>query len=112
MGVIYSRATLVIAASRAKSVYDGFVADVSVRPEEAIMLPARFSDTCEGEIGLLKLPHESSRQEPLNRRGWAYQEISLVSRALIYTEGGIIWQCNNTFNRLAFDGIELGSHSE
>jgi len=30
MGLIYNRATLVIAASRAKSVYDGFLADIEV----------------------------------------------------------------------------------
>jgi hypothetical protein len=110
MALIYNRATLVIAASRAKSVYDGFLADIEVHPEGAIMLPARFSKTCEGEIGILKVPMESSGREPLNQRGWTYQEISLASRALIYTEGGIIWQCNTIFDRLAFDGIQMGSH--
>jgi hypothetical protein len=110
MGLIYNRAALVIAASRAKSVYDGFLADIGVHPQEAIMLPARFSTTCEGEIGILEVPRESSGQEPLNQRGWTYQEISLASRALIYTDGGIIWQCNAIFDRLAFDGIQMGSH--
>ena len=110
MALIYNRATLVIAASRAKSVYNGFLADIIVHPEGTTMLPARFSKTCEGEIGILKVPQESSSQEPLNRRGWTYQEISLASRALIYTEGGIIWQCNDIFDRLAFDGIQIGSH--
>jgi hypothetical protein len=72
MGLIYNRAALVIAASRAKSVYDGFLADIGVHPQEAIMLPARFSTTCEGEIGILEVPRESSGQEPLNQRGWTY----------------------------------------
>jgi hypothetical protein len=110
MGLIYNRAALVIAASRAESAYDGFLADIEVHPQEAIMLPAQFSTTCKGEIGILEIPGESSGQEPLNQRGWTYQEISLASRALIYTDGGIIWQCNAIFDRLAFDGIQMGSH--
>jgi hypothetical protein len=110
MGMIYSRATLVIAASRAKSVYDGFLAEIVDYSQEAIMLPARFSPTCEGEIGILEVPMECSGREPLNQRGWTYQEISLASRALIYTDGGIIWQCNAFFDRWAFDGMQMGSH--
>lgn len=110
MGLIYSRAAVVIAASRAKSVNDGFLADARLHLQEAIMLPIRFSNACEGEIGILEVPNEISGQEPLNQRGWAYQEISLASRALIYTDGGIIWQCNAIFDRLAFDGIPMGSH--
>lgn len=110
MGLIYNRADLVICASRAKSVYDGFLADTAAHLEEAITLPARFLSTCKGELGIIQIPRESSSAEPLNQRGWAYQEISLASRAIMYTEGGIIWQCNATFNRLAFDGMQMESH--
>ena len=43
MALIYNRATLVVSASRAQSVYDGFLVDIKGYPAEAIMLPARFS---------------------------------------------------------------------
>lgn len=110
MALIYNRATLVVSASRAESVYDGFLADIKVYPAEAIMLPARFSTTCEGEIGIIKVSTENSGLEPINKRGWTYQEISLASRALIYTNQGIIWQCNAVWDRLVYDGIQMNSH--
>lgn len=110
MALIYNRATLVVSASRAESVYDGFLDDIKVNPAGAIMLPARFSTTCEGELGIIKVSKENSGLEPINKRGWTYQEISLASRALIYTNQGIIWQCNAVWNRLVYDGIQMNSH--
>ncbi|KAH8807415.1 heterokaryon incompatibility protein-domain-containing protein [Xylogone sp. PMI_703] len=110
MANIYNRATVVIAASRAKTVHDGFLADIGDYFSRPIMLPARCSATCEGYLGIIPVPTERSEDEPLNQRGWACQEISLARRALIYTEGGVIWQCNALFDRLAFDGIQIGSH--
>jgi hypothetical protein len=66
MALIYNRATLIVSASRAKSVYDGFLDDIKVNPAEAVMLPARFSTTCEGEIGIIKVSNENSGLEPIN----------------------------------------------
>ena len=39
-----------------------------------------------------------------------FQEISLASRALIYKNQGIIWQCNAVWDRLVYDDIQMNSH--
>jgi hypothetical protein len=110
MRMTFNRATLVIAASRARDANAGFLEDVSIPSDGVVMLPAQFSETLKGEIGILRVPLESSGHEPLNQRGWAYQEISLSRRALIYTDQGMIWQCTAVFDRLAYDGMRIRSH--
>lgn len=47
MDLIYNRVTLVVVASRAATVYDEFLTEMQLNPEEAIMFPARFSAACE-----------------------------------------------------------------
>jgi hypothetical protein len=71
MRLMYSRATLVIAPSRAKEVNEGFLSEVQVQTDATIILPAQFSDTCRGQVGFFHVPKGSSGHEPLNQRGWA-----------------------------------------
>ncbi|EPE32262.1 hypothetical protein GLAREA_07395 [Glarea lozoyensis ATCC 20868] len=110
MRMTFNRATLVIAASRARDANAGFLEDANIPSDGVVMLPAKFSETCRGEVGIVKVPLESSGHEPLNQRGWAYQEISLARRALIYTDQGMVWQCSAVFDRLAYDGMRIRSH--
>jgi hypothetical protein len=110
MGLIYGRAAIVIAASRAEKVCDGFLADSKINTTDIIVLPAWLSATCNGPLCLLPIPVECSYEEPLNQRAWCCQEICLAQRALIYTDGGIIWQCSTILLRLSFDDVSLEQH--
>jgi Heterokaryon incompatibility protein (HET) len=105
----YSNARVVIAASSAQAVQEGFLEIEPKIGSATFVLPkmgtelGRFidipyydTDATEGMITLEAHPRiYSPSEEPLNSRSWTLQERLLCPRILIFpSTGGMIWQCN------------------
>jgi hypothetical protein len=92
MPLIYSQATVMIAASHAKSVHEGFLTDRM--PHAGFELPYRCRN---GEAGLITLRPGMGRygepRQPLESRGWAFQERLLSPRILDYQSHHTEWVC-------------------
>jgi hypothetical protein len=114
MARIYNSAMITIAASRAKTVNEGFlqVRDVGDPPSLIFELPYQ---TRKGELGSVMLINPrpsgdvSQRSEPLDTRAWAFQEQLLSPRLLDYRSPQLRWVCrlasSNTDTRYV-DGWE------
>jgi len=96
MGPIYKNATLTIAAASSSSVKEGFLGKRTTAPP-VCQLPYRTSS---GEITSVFVRHEpeyddfvKSEDEPLNTRGWAFQEFLLSPRLLVYGSAEVVWRC-------------------
>jgi hypothetical protein len=105
MPLIYSQATVTIAASNAKSVHEGFLRDMSLYPR--FELPYRCRNGEEGSITLLPgIIRFGELREPLESRGWAFQERLLSPRILDYRTYHTEWICQeNKEDRKLTDGI-------
>jgi hypothetical protein len=105
---IYSSAAVAIAASRAASVEDGFLAK---RPRFGEIYPRTFIDMRfrlgDGKVESLPLmnPYPSTPIEPLETRGWAFQERILSPRMLDYGTLTTEWICKSArYLRERLDG--------
>jgi hypothetical protein len=98
MAHIYYAAMITVAASRAKTVNEGFlqVRDAGNPPHLIFELPYQ---TTKGELGSVMLinPHptgdDSLSSEPLDSRAWAFQEQLLSPRLLDYRSCQLRWKC-------------------
>lgn len=82
MGDIYKSATVTIAAGKASKVGDGFLSD---RPRPDICpIPVRLSPNFVGTAYLAKEEILRPLDDPLFRRGWAFQEFILGPRVMLY----------------------------
>jgi hypothetical protein len=104
MPLIYSQATVMIAASHADNVHTGFLTDRGSR--EGFELPYRCRNGEEGSITLLPGVREYEElRQPLESRGWAFQERLLSSRILDYRSHHTEWVCQeNKGDRRLTDG--------
>lgn len=97
MPLVYSQATVTIAASRASGIGEGFLAERPAlgqnSPQLVFELPHRFQG---GEIGSVVLvPKVRESTEPLDRRAWALQERLLSPRILEYGSLQTRWICQH-----------------
>ncbi|KAF4628515.1 hypothetical protein G7Y89_g9639 [Cudoniella acicularis] len=98
MARIYSSAVVTVAASRARTVNEGFlqVRDAGDPPHLMFELPYK---TRTGELGSITLHSPSrhlgivERREPLDVRAWAFQERFLSPRLLDYRSHQLRWLC-------------------
>ncbi|CAO2653535.1 Nn.00g029460.m01.CDS01 [Neocucurbitaria sp. VM-36] len=82
MAKVYSNATITIAATRAAAVWQGFLSErPPIRlPDRHFSLPAQRNSDNMGEITLVPSTHEGV--DPLDLRGWCYQERVLSPRLI------------------------------
>jgi hypothetical protein len=84
MPLVYSQATVTIAASRAKAVDEGFLHDRprirDLFPDPTFEMPIHCSKNKLDSVVLL--PKIRQESEPLDYRGWALQERSLSARII------------------------------
>ncbi|KAG4442691.1 hypothetical protein IFR05_001798 [Cadophora sp. M221] len=109
MPLVYSQATLTIAASRSSSVHEGFVGDrcdVFDLPDmDHIQLPYRCLDgTCETIAVFPRFDEASFFTEPLDERAWALQERFLSSRLLEFGCMQTRWTCQLKEDAISADG--------
>ncbi|KAI3329247.1 heterokaryon incompatibility protein-domain-containing protein [Xylariaceae sp. AK1471] len=81
MPYIYGGAVFTIVASRARSAWDGFLKTRIPTPENvsAFQLPWRCLD---GQIGTVTIVELDTQPEPIDDRGWTFQERFLSTRHL------------------------------
>jgi len=108
MATVHSMAVVTIIAASSTSCHSGF-------------LPTRSSGTTFGEFYVKLLPHISlyavscprrsgfhtfPARDPIDARGWTYQEEYLSSRYLKFTSDDIQWKCSAGAVCLCGEGIE------
>ncbi|KAH7129022.1 heterokaryon incompatibility protein-domain-containing protein, partial [Dactylonectria macrodidyma] len=108
MPFIYGRADVTITASRAGSVGEGFlharIPDAANR--SAFVLPCVCSN---GEVGKLNLVDLATDPEPIESRGWTFQERLLSPRIVEFGSRQTRWTCQE--DRYS-DGITDGWRKE
>ncbi|GAB1214741.1 hypothetical protein ATERTT37_003910 [Aspergillus terreus] len=98
MRSIYSDASLVIIAASAKKVGDGFLQTRTSNVSEANDTPLAFQ-LPGGRIGSLHLSTNGKfsgydpSMEPVNARGWCFQEHMLATRALVFASHTLQYHC-------------------
>ncbi len=97
----YENSLITIAAASAQKCSDGFLGLRSqgvheIRSSSTIRFPC--PDGLIGNITLLDLDLYDPRMEPLNTRGWAYQERALSPRLLTYGSRQLYWLCQSAIN--------------
>ncbi|KAG0651522.1 hypothetical protein D0Z07_1959 [Hyphodiscus hymeniophilus] len=102
MPLIYSQATVTIAASRARNVQEGFLQDRPLMGLETAdtVFELPFQDSSGNyEIGsVILLPPTDEVIEPLDHRGWSMQERFLSRRILEYGTHQTRWTCHEYMN--------------
>lgn len=103
MARVYSNATITIAATRSKAVRDGFLGDrPAVRlPDRHFSLPTQHNGQDMGFVTLIPSTHESV--DPLDSRGWCYQERVLSPRVLDFGSLRTQYTCKSR-NQASSDG--------
>jgi Heterokaryon incompatibility protein (HET) len=95
MGSIYEKARLTIAASAARDSTEGCFR--SRRPTQHIVkVPYYFNaNTMPSSFYLSVISTESQSPDlgPLSKRGWTLQEWHLSRRTVLFTKGGLCWNC-------------------
>ncbi|KAF2100999.1 HET-domain-containing protein, partial [Rhizodiscina lignyota] len=105
---IYHHALVTITASSARSVHKSFLHDRghSYSTLPPVALRYKSSHGSDGRILFLEPQIQTDQREdfsePIDERGWTYQERLLSPRALIYTRKQLIWSCE-TLDRIAGD---------
>ncbi|TDZ39135.1 hypothetical protein CTRI78_v010660 [Colletotrichum trifolii] len=96
MAHVYSNATITIAATRAAAVWEGFL---GLRPplgnkDHNYTLPAQMVN---GDMGTVTLvPGRSEKCEPLDTRGWCFQERLLSPRVLDFGSLRTVFNCRES----------------
>lgn len=97
MASIYGNATLVLAASAAKSTEDGFLTTKYDSPTEARLKLARNEHHQSiDRYFCVRLEASCFSRGPLDNRAWAYQEETVSRRYLAYAKSGMAWSCTQT----------------
>jgi hypothetical protein len=89
---IYGQATVVIAATRAAEVTEGFLHKRIVAPKESYSLPYLCATGAGGSVVVFD-SNDQYDGEPLDKRAWALQERLLASRVLDYGTRQTRWTC-------------------
>ena len=93
MGNIYKNAFLTIVASSSSSVWDGFL-QKRQEPGYSVKLPIRVSSSSYGSFTIAVRKNYNHWEEHLHRRGWAFQELLLSRRMLLFGAYEMIWSCS------------------
>jgi hypothetical protein len=103
MGLIYKNATVTIAASAATSVREGFLRIARELPKSyPFQLPMHDGTT--EEISLSTY-HLLNPEDPLDTRGWAFQERLLSPRLLQYSGIELFWTCQTEPFKTISNGV-------
>ncbi|KAK4459442.1 heterokaryon incompatibility protein-domain-containing protein [Cladorrhinum samala] len=98
MATVYSMAKITIIATGAASSYDGFLkSDVnSAWLDSPFVPPARLvaQRYCTSGFHTNRRLHRPESSDPIDSRGWTYQEELLSTRLLRFTTDDVQWQCN------------------
>ncbi|KAK0102573.1 hypothetical protein ONS95_006184 [Cadophora gregata] len=95
MGLVYSHAWCTIASSSARGCHEGMRL-VRKEIEAACDFVARDSEDCRMKIRLFKTPitwETFYQRNPLNKRGWTFQERELSPRILHFSDDQMWWEC-------------------
>ena len=97
---IYQDAVLTIFASAAQSVQEGFLYNrgYDYTTLEPFSLRYRSSDGSRGKLILLEIEEyidwRTDYPEPIDTRGWCYQEQQISTRCLIFSRKQVRWACH------------------
>lgn len=94
MGVIYANAECVIAASDARDTSQGCFRTRG--PELTKRITVKYDATHRRLITVA--PPKKGREtiDPLQTRGWCFQEFLLAPRMIKFTDGELLWECEQT----------------
>jgi hypothetical protein len=96
MALVYSQATVTIAASTSSTAQEGFLQNrvVTEHPKLVFELPFRCPN---GDIGsvILFVPIRDEEIEPLDRRAWALQVRLLAPKILEFGTHQLRWICTS-----------------
>jgi hypothetical protein len=114
MGEIFRNATVTIAAANSPGATDGFLKAINPPPSIQSSILGRGREE-PGKIWLVPQVDHDHKQEPLAKRGWAFQEQILSPRLLHYGSKGVTWTCQSERSRhvlphfvnYAFSGARL-----
>ncbi|KAH9211176.1 heterokaryon incompatibility protein-domain-containing protein [Leptodontidium sp. 2 PMI_412] len=104
---IYGAAFLTIAAADAFSADQGLFSERPSDPIPSCPLKSKYPRAI--HLGA-DPPQHLANVEPLNTRGWAFQEQILSSRILIYGKAGLSWKCRSSMQLEA--EIEARPHED
>ena len=106
MARVYGNATVTIAASRAKAVWEGFLSERpslgSELPDMVFSLPCQRANEQAGNVILVPLVSEPT--EPLDLRGWTFQERVLSNQVLDFGSLRTQWICRANIDFVLSDG--------
>ncbi|KAF2739806.1 HET-domain-containing protein, partial [Polyplosphaeria fusca] len=106
MARVYSNATITIAATRAKAVWGGFLGERTMLglecPNRVFSLPCQLGGEDLGNIILLPSIHEGL--DPLDTRGWTFQERILSPRIIDFGTFRTQYTCQNSLGEAPCDG--------
>jgi hypothetical protein len=91
MGRIYKHAAITIAAGSASDATEGFLSDRPVK--DTCSLPFYISATQQGSFWLRQNLQTNTWGEPLEKRGWTFQEKLLSPRVLYFGCKDLVWKC-------------------
>jgi hypothetical protein len=113
MGDVYKNSFVTVSAASSPSVSTGFL---HARPRfqlEPLKLPIRLTRNDEVNNVLLfdksDLPEPSDEHDPVNRRGWTFQENLLSKRVIVYGSRYLRWVCRSIPTELGYDNVLQGS---
>ncbi|KAJ0329843.1 hypothetical protein COL5a_003668 [Colletotrichum fioriniae] len=92
MPYIYGQASFTIMASRAKTAWDGFLQDREsfTKSDQAFLLSWQSE---RGEMGSIALVELETGPEPIDERGWTFQERLLSPRIVEFGSRQTRWSC-------------------
>jgi hypothetical protein len=99
MSAVYGNAALTIAAAGASNVHEGIFRKINTEPDRAAQIPYDLPD---GNTGIAFVTFEPVDQggsrinEPLNTRGWTFQERILSHRVVLFYKDQLSWDCTST----------------
>lgn len=105
MSKIYTNATLTIMASKAKSSNEGFLGDMTssaqILPGAQPLAKLLFRESGSGREGTLYTytapwnNRDNDKEDPIDTRGWTFQERHLSTRILEYRSKHVRWVCRS-----------------
>lgn len=96
---VYGNATLTIAAAAAASVDEGIFQKLVTNQHPVCSIPYDLPDGSVGSASVIFEENAHGRDrilEPLNTRGWTYQERILSPRVVVFYKDQISWDCSST----------------
>lgn len=106
MAQVYGNATITIGATRASAVWNGFLGArkplAAESPNRVFSLPSRLGDRDMGSITLL--PFTTEGIEPLDTRGWTFQERVLSPRIIDFGNLRTQYTCQTPLKQVPSDG--------